>query len=280
VQPVTDCGERLVEADVGLRDAVVVALLQVQRGGELRRVAREQRTAEAEAVQVAVAPAHRRLQHLVQGAQRQVRGQLEAPPHRRTDAREVDAHAVGHHLLAARVQRWPLATGRGEGHRARVGAGGGEHLLDHARQVGRRHGGGEPGDRLAQRGWQVVAGAGRRHLTSLAMTRRPVQPRPYPAGSPPRPIHARLVYREYPAEVAQTTIKVDTSLRDRLNEEARRDGVPVGRLLEALLAERARSRRFARMRAAMAATPADQQQSYQEETTAWGTADGDGLRGA
>lgn len=80
--------------------------------------------------------------------------------------------------------------------------------------------------------------------------------------------------------MAQTTIKVDTALRDRLNEEARRDGVPVGRLLEALLAERARSRRFAAMRAAMAATPADQLQSYREETTAWGSADGDGLRGA
>ncbi|SDQ35424.1 hypothetical protein [Quadrisphaera sp. DSM 44207] len=80
--------------------------------------------------------------------------------------------------------------------------------------------------------------------------------------------------------MAQTTIKVDTSLRDRLNEEARRDGVPVGRLLEALLAERARSRRFAQLRAAVAATSADQQKSYQEETAAWATTDGDGLHGA
>lgn len=79
--------------------------------------------------------------------------------------------------------------------------------------------------------------------------------------------------------MAQTTIKVDSSLRDRLNEEAKRDGVPVGRLLEALLAERARSRRFAQMRAAMAATPADQRQSYEAETQAWAAAEGDGLRG-
>lgn len=80
--------------------------------------------------------------------------------------------------------------------------------------------------------------------------------------------------------MAQTTIKVDISLRDRLNEEARRDGVPVGRLLEALLAERARSRRFAEVRTAMAATPGDQRESYEQETAAWAAADGDGLRDA
>jgi len=88
------------------------------------------------------------------------------------------------------------------------------------------------------------------------------------------------VYRVHAQGVAQTTIEVDSSVRDRLDEEARRDGVPVGRLLERLLAERVRSRRFAEVRAAMASTPAHLRRSYEQETAAWEGADADGLRGA
>lgn len=74
-----------------------------------------------------------------------------------------------------------------------------------------------------------------------------------------------------------TTIKLDTTLRDRLNLEARRDGVTVGRVIEAMLEERARARRFDEVRSAMASTPGDLQESYARETQAWGAADGDGL---
>ena len=74
-----------------------------------------------------------------------------------------------------------------------------------------------------------------------------------------------------------TTIKVDSRLRDRLNDEARRDGVPVGRVLESMLEERARVRRFAELKAAMALTPADHQDSYAHETNDWAVTDADGL---
>lgn len=74
-----------------------------------------------------------------------------------------------------------------------------------------------------------------------------------------------------------TTIKVDSRLRDLLTAEARREGVTVGRVLEAMLEERARARRFAELKAAMAATPADLQQSYARETDGWAVTDADGV---
>ena len=69
-------------------------------------------------------------------------------------------------------------------------------------------------------------------------------------------------------------------MRDRLNAEARRDGVPVGKVLEAMLEERARSRRFAELRAAIEATPEPLLASHAAETDRWSTTDGDGLEGA
>lgn len=80
--------------------------------------------------------------------------------------------------------------------------------------------------------------------------------------------------------MAITTIKLDSTVRDRLNAEASRDGVPMGRVLEAMLEERARSRRFAELRAAIEATPELLLASHAAETDRWSTTDGDGLEGA
>ena len=73
--------------------------------------------------------------------------------------------------------------------------------------------------------------------------------------------------------MAITTIKLGSAVRDRLNAEARRDGVPVGRVLE----ERARTRRFAELRAAIDRTPGPLLASHAAETDRWSTTDGDGL---
>ncbi len=78
--------------------------------------------------------------------------------------------------------------------------------------------------------------------------------------------------------MATTTIKLDSSLRDRLNEEARRDGVTVARVLEVMLEERARVRRFDALRAAIAATAAEDRASYEGETAEWESTVADGLR--
>ena len=84
----------------------------------------------------------------------------------------------------------------------------------------------------------------------------------------------------YLVPMAITTIKLDSTVRDRLNAEARRDGVPVGRVLEAMLEERARARRFTELRAAIASTPGPLLASHAAETDRWSTTDGDGLEGA
>lgn len=80
--------------------------------------------------------------------------------------------------------------------------------------------------------------------------------------------------------MATTTIKLDGRLRDRLNEEARRDGVTVARVLESMLAERDRARRFEALRAAIAATLPDDLASHESETAEWDATVSDGLRDA
>ncbi|GAB3520546.1 hypothetical protein [Arthrobacter monumenti] len=67
--------------------------------------------------------------------------------------------------------------------------------------------------------------------------------------------------------MAMTTIKVSSTVRDRLNEEARRGGVPVNSVLETLLAEHSRRLRFEQMRKAFAATSDDDWASCQDETS-------------
>lgn len=76
-----------------------------------------------------------------------------------------------------------------------------------------------------------------------------------------------------------TTVTLDTTVRDRLLAEARREGRTVGQLLEVMLAERERAQRFAALKQAMAAAPADLTESWQQETADWDTASADGLAG-
>jgi hypothetical protein len=57
--------------------------------------------------------------------------------------------------------------------------------------------------------------------------------------------------------VTATTIKLETGLRDRLNAEARRRGVPVGSFVEELFALWLREQRFADLRSALASHPRD-----------------------
>lgn len=78
--------------------------------------------------------------------------------------------------------------------------------------------------------------------------------------------------------MATTTIKLDSGLRDRLNEEARRDGVTVARVLEAMLEERDRDRRFDALRTAIAGTSPEGRASYERETAEWESTVGDGLQ--
>lgn len=74
-----------------------------------------------------------------------------------------------------------------------------------------------------------------------------------------------------------TTIKVAKELRDRLRREADRDDLTLGQLLEELLEERARLRRFETMRTALAATPRAEYDAWVDETAEWEATDSDGL---
>lgn len=74
-----------------------------------------------------------------------------------------------------------------------------------------------------------------------------------------------------------TTIKVSKELRDRLRAEADRDSSTLGALLEDLLEERERARRFAAMREAMATTSTEDMASWMDETEEWGVTAADGL---
>lgn len=77
--------------------------------------------------------------------------------------------------------------------------------------------------------------------------------------------------------MTMTTIKIDSGLRDRINDAARERGVTAGSFVELLYERWLREQRFAAMRDAIARTPAEQLDSYRRETAAWGAAAGDGL---
>ena len=74
-----------------------------------------------------------------------------------------------------------------------------------------------------------------------------------------------------------TTIKLAPELRDRLNAEARRQSTTVAQVIEGLLDDRARARRFADLDRAIRATPAALTDSWDDETAAWDATSGDGL---
>ncbi|WKV16250.1 hypothetical protein LP422_22185 [Janibacter limosus] len=86
-EPVTLGGHKLVRAHVVLQHAVL-ALGEVEAGDEVRRPAID---TGAEPVQVAVGPPHGCPDHFVQTGQRQIAGQLEAPPHRGFGAAQIEA---------------------------------------------------------------------------------------------------------------------------------------------------------------------------------------------
>ncbi|KNX36986.1 hypothetical protein [Luteipulveratus halotolerans] len=77
---------------------------------------------------------------------------------------------------------------------------------------------------------------------------------------------------------ANTTIKVTRHARDRINDRARAHGVTPAVLLERMLDEHDRAERFAAVKAAYAALPADD--DYAGETAEWDAAGEDGLAGA
>jgi predicted transcriptional regulator len=77
--------------------------------------------------------------------------------------------------------------------------------------------------------------------------------------------------------MAVTTIKVETTLRDRLNVIARQQGVSVSRAIEGMVADRERAERFRRLREDMANLSESESDGYRAETAAWDSALTDGL---
>ena len=108
--------DQLVEADVVLQHALL-SLVDIEGGDEVRRSVV---AAGAEAVQVAVGPAHRGLDRVVHPGQRQVAGQVEAPPDRCLHAVQVQPDTEPGHLRRARAQ---------------LGLRGGVEILEDARDV-------------------------------------------------------------------------------------------------------------------------------------------------
>lgn len=85
------------------------------------------------------------------------------------------------------------------------------------------------------------------------------------------------VYQAYTRTVTMTTIKLDSTLRDRLNTEARRRGQTAGSFVEDLFAIWLREQRFAQIRRAMAGASDADIESYRVETAALDALAGEGL---
>lgn len=69
--------------------------------------------------------------------------------------------------------------------------------------------------------------------------------------------------------MTSTTIKVTSEVRDRLKVQAARERRTLGEHLAHLADLADREQRFAALRDAVAATPADAMASHAEETAAW-----------
>ena len=139
-------GDELVESYVVL-ERPVLALVDVEARDEVRRAVV---AAGAEPVQVAVGPAHRRLDHVMHPRQAEVTGQLESAPDRRLRAVQVQAHPEPADLGRDREQRRRLvalqlledaghlpAHQRVEERLVLLGAGAGHQLLHQVLDVGR-----------------------------------------------------------------------------------------------------------------------------------------------
>jgi predicted transcriptional regulator len=69
--------------------------------------------------------------------------------------------------------------------------------------------------------------------------------------------------------VTATTIKVPSDLRDRLNREARADGVTVASVIERLLEESERAELYRRMREERAALTPEERAELEAEYRVW-----------
>ena len=85
------------------------------------------------------------------------------------------------------------------------------------------------------------------------------------------------VYEAYTHAVTMTTIKLDSTLRDRLNTEARRRGQTAGSFVQDLFAIWLREQRFAEIRRTMAGASDADIESYRVETAALDALAGEGL---
>lgn len=73
--------------------------------------------------------------------------------------------------------------------------------------------------------------------------------------------------------MTSTTIKVSRETRDRLKAQAAAAGLTLGQHLDRLADAADRGLRFEALRAAIAATPVDERESYDREAREWLDAD-------
>ena len=77
--------------------------------------------------------------------------------------------------------------------------------------------------------------------------------------------------------MATTTIKLDSSVRDQINELGREKGMTAQSVVEMLMANYLRAQRMEAVRVAMRNTGEEDWRTYREETALFASADGDGL---
>lgn len=77
--------------------------------------------------------------------------------------------------------------------------------------------------------------------------------------------------------MSPTTIKLDSIVRDQINEIGRAKGMTAQSVVEMLLREYQRAQRMEAVRTAMRNTSAEDWRTYREETALWASTDNDGL---
>ena len=77
--------------------------------------------------------------------------------------------------------------------------------------------------------------------------------------------------------MSPTTIKVDSSVRDQINEIGRAKGMTAQSVIEMLMKEYLRAQRMEAVRVAMRNTSEEDWRTYREETALFANADNDGL---
>ena len=77
--------------------------------------------------------------------------------------------------------------------------------------------------------------------------------------------------------MATTTIKLDSAVRDQINDIGREKGMTAQSVVEMLMANYLRAQRMEAVRIAMRNTSEEDWRTYREETALFATADNDGL---